>query len=94
VEIVYPDEQASINDLCDIFNAELRELAVAGCPLIQIEEPPPHGRTTRPDCTDADLEFLTEAFNRQLPAPCAQCLLLGARHAACPPTCSPNGGAH
>jgi hypothetical protein len=37
---------------------------------------------------------LTEAFNRQLPAPCAQCLLLGARHAACPPTCSPNGGAH
>jgi 5-methyltetrahydropteroyltriglutamate--homocysteine methyltransferase len=62
----YPDDQALINDLCDIFNAELRELAAAGCPLIQIEEPPHHGRTTRPDCTDADLEFLTEAFNRQL----------------------------
>jgi 5-methyltetrahydropteroyltriglutamate--homocysteine methyltransferase len=35
-------------------------------PLIQVEEPPHHGRTTRPDCTDADLEFLTEAFKRQL----------------------------
>ena len=62
----YRDEKELINDLCDIFNAELRELAAAGCPLIQIEEPPHHGRTTRPDCTDADLEFLTEAFNRQL----------------------------
>ena len=40
--------------------------AAAGCPLIQVEEPPHHGRTTRPDCTDADLEFLTQAFNRQL----------------------------
>ena len=47
-------------------NAEFRELAAAGCPLIQVEEPPHHGRSTRPDCTDADLEFLTEAFNRQL----------------------------
>src|SRR5262245_54507915 len=62
----YRDEKDLINDLCDIFNAELRELVAAGCPLIQIEEPPHHGRTTRPDCTDADLEFLTEAFNRQL----------------------------
>jgi len=34
--------------------------------LIQVEEPPHHGRSTRPDCTEADLEFLTEAFNRQL----------------------------
>jgi 5-methyltetrahydropteroyltriglutamate--homocysteine methyltransferase len=47
-------------------NAELRELAAAGCPLIQVEEPRHHGLTTRPDCTDADLEFQTEAFNRQL----------------------------
>ena len=62
----YGDEKALIYDLCDIMNAEFRELAAAGCPLIQVEEPPHHGRTTRPDCTDADLEFLTEAFNRQL----------------------------
>src|SRR5207245_11708461 len=62
----YGDEKALIYDLCDIMNAEFRELAAAGCPRIQVEEPPHHGRTTRPDCTDADLEFLTEAFNRQL----------------------------
>src|SRR5262249_289067 len=47
----YPDEKELINDLCDIFNAELRDLTAAGCPLIQVEEPPHHGRTTRPDCT-------------------------------------------
>jgi 5-methyltetrahydropteroyltriglutamate--homocysteine methyltransferase len=62
----YIDDKAMILDLCDIMNVELRELASAGCPLIQVEEPPHHGRSLRPDCTDADLEFLTEAFNRQL----------------------------
>src|SRR2546426_445670 len=34
--------------------------------LWEVQEPPHHGRTTRPDCTDADLEFFTQAFNRQL----------------------------
>ena len=62
----YADDKAMILDLCDIMNAELRELAAAGCPLIQVEEPPHHGRSLRPETTDADLEFLTEAFNRQL----------------------------
>ncbi len=62
----YPDDHAMVLDLCDIMNAELRELAAVGCPLIQIEEPRHHGLTTRPDCTDAELEFQTEAFNRQL----------------------------
>src|SRR5438093_5279319 len=62
----YRDDKKLINDLSDIMNAEFRELAAAGCPLIQVEEPPLLGRTTRPDCTDADLEFLTAAFNRQL----------------------------
>jgi 5-methyltetrahydropteroyltriglutamate--homocysteine methyltransferase len=46
-------------------NAEFREMADAGCPLIQVEEPPHHGRSTRPDCTEEELQFLTEAFNRQ-----------------------------
>jgi 5-methyltetrahydropteroyltriglutamate--homocysteine methyltransferase len=50
----YRDDRELITDLCDIMNAEFRELAAAGCPLIQVEEPPHHGRTTRPDCTDAD----------------------------------------
>jgi 5-methyltetrahydropteroyltriglutamate--homocysteine methyltransferase len=62
----YPDDKAMVLDLCDIMNAELRELAAAGCPVIQVEEPRHHGLTTRPDCSDADLEFQTEAFNRQL----------------------------
>ena len=62
----YPDDKQMVLDLCDIMNAEFREMAAAGCPLIQVEEPPHHGRSTRPDCTEADLEFLTEAFNRQL----------------------------
>ena len=44
----YADDQAMILDLCDIMNAEFRELADAGCPLIQVEEPPHHGRAINP----------------------------------------------
>ena len=62
----YHDDKALVLDLCDIMNAEFKELAAAGCPVIQVEEPRHHGLTTRPDCTDKDLEFQTEAFNRQL----------------------------
>ncbi|HTV45684.1 MAG TPA: cobalamin-independent methionine synthase II family protein [Stellaceae bacterium] len=62
----YPDDRAMVLDLCDIMNAEFRELAAAGCPLIQVEEPRQHGLTTRADCTDAELEFQTQVFNRQL----------------------------
>jgi 5-methyltetrahydropteroyltriglutamate--homocysteine methyltransferase len=62
----YHDDRALILDLCDIMNAEFKELAAAGCPVIQVEEPRHHGMTTLPDCTDHDLEFQTEAFNRQL----------------------------
>jgi 5-methyltetrahydropteroyltriglutamate--homocysteine methyltransferase len=62
----YVDDRAMILDLCDIMNAEFRDVADAGCPLIQVEEPPHHGRSVQPDCKDSDLEFLTEAFNRQL----------------------------
>ena len=62
----YSDDKAMILDLCDIMNAELRDMVAAGCPLVQVEEPPHHMRAQQPDCRDADLEFLTEAFNRQL----------------------------
>ncbi len=41
----YRDERALMLDLCDIMNAEFRELAAAGCPVIQVEEPRHHGRT-------------------------------------------------
>ena len=62
----YPNDRAMILDLCDIMNAELKDLVAAGCTLIQVEEPPHHMRAQQADCTDADLQFLTEAFNRQL----------------------------
>jgi 5-methyltetrahydropteroyltriglutamate--homocysteine methyltransferase len=62
----YHDSKALVLDLCDIMNAEFKELAAAGCGLIQVEEPRHHGLTTRADCTDHELEFQTEAFNRQL----------------------------
>jgi 5-methyltetrahydropteroyltriglutamate--homocysteine methyltransferase len=62
----YDDDKAMILDLCDIMNAEFRELAAAGCPLIQVEEPPHHSRALLPETTDKDLAFMTEAFNRQL----------------------------
>jgi len=62
----YDDDKAMILDLCDIMNAELRELVAAGCPLIQLEEPPHHSRALLPTTTEADLAFMTEAFNRQL----------------------------
>ena len=47
----YKDDKALILDLCDIMNAEFRELADAGCPLIQVEEPPHHMRVQQPECT-------------------------------------------
>ena len=62
----YVDDKAMILDLCDIMNAEFREVAAAGCPLIQVEEPPHHSRALMEGTTDADLEFQTMAFNRQL----------------------------
>jgi methionine synthase II (cobalamin-independent) len=62
----YPDDKDMVLDLCDIINAELRELAAAGCRLIQVEEPRHHSMTMLPDCKDSDLEFQTKAFNRQL----------------------------
>lgn len=62
----YADDRDLILDLCDIMNEELREVAAAGCPIIQVEEPRHHGLTVRSDVTDGELEFQTEAFNRQL----------------------------
>jgi 5-methyltetrahydropteroyltriglutamate--homocysteine methyltransferase len=62
----YVDDKSMILDLCDIMNAEFREVAAAGCPLIQVEEPPHHSRALQEGTTDADLEFQTAAFNRQL----------------------------
>jgi 5-methyltetrahydropteroyltriglutamate--homocysteine methyltransferase len=40
----YDDDKAMVFDLCEIINAEFRDMAAAGCPLIQVEEPPHHMR--------------------------------------------------
>src|SRR5437899_2737388 len=66
VAAVINAQEALVLDLCDIMNAEFKQLAAAGCPVIQVEEPRHHGLTTLPNCNDKDLEFQTEAFNRQL----------------------------
>lgn len=62
----YPSDKELILDLCDVMNEELRELAEAGCPLIQIEEPRHHFVALREETTDKDLQFFTEAFNREV----------------------------
>ena len=62
----YETRAELINDLSDIMNAELKELAAAGCPLIQIEEPPHHIAAMQEETSEADLEFMTESFNRQV----------------------------
>ncbi len=61
----YGDSIALMNDLSDIMNAELKEVVAAGCQIIQLEEPPHHSRARNPDVTDAQLEAMTAAFNRQ-----------------------------
>ncbi|HTV28851.1 MAG TPA: cobalamin-independent methionine synthase II family protein [Xanthobacteraceae bacterium] len=62
----YTSERDLILALSDIMNEELRELATAGCPLIQIEEPRHHLASLAPATTDRDLEFFTDAFNREV----------------------------
>lgn len=61
----YRDQLALMNALSDILNEELRELAAAGCQVIQLEEPPHHSATMT-GASDAQLEAMTAAFNRQV----------------------------
>jgi len=62
----YPSDRELILDLCEVMNAELRELAAAGCPLIQIEEPRHHFLALHDKTTDKGLQFFSEAFNREI----------------------------
>jgi 5-methyltetrahydropteroyltriglutamate--homocysteine methyltransferase len=61
----YAADRDVILALADIFNAELKEVAAAGCRVIQVEEPQHHiaGAT---GASDKDLEFYTEAVNREI----------------------------
>jgi 5-methyltetrahydropteroyltriglutamate--homocysteine methyltransferase len=62
----YPSERELIMDLAAVFNAELRDLAAAGCRVIQVEEPRHHISGVDPGVTDKDLQFFTDAINREI----------------------------
>jgi 5-methyltetrahydropteroyltriglutamate--homocysteine methyltransferase len=62
----YASERELILDVADVFNAELRQVAAAGCRVIQVEEPRHHSATVGGGATDADLQFFTDAFNREV----------------------------
>tara|TARA_Y100000590_G_scaffold464361_1_gene633608 strand:- start:1681 stop:2856 length:1176 start_codon:yes stop_codon:yes gene_type:complete len=63
----YASDQDLVMALAAALNEELKELAAAGCPVIQVEEPPHHfACAATPPATDKDLEFYTEAFNREV----------------------------
>ena len=62
----YASERELIMDVSDIFNVELRAVATAGCPVIQIEEPRHHISAAAGAASDGDLQFFTEAVNREI----------------------------
>jgi len=63
---VYDDDKRDLMwDIAGVINAELRQLAAAGCKVIQIEEPAIHSQAAYG--ADADtLNFLVELFNRHI----------------------------
>ena len=70
VEMISNDYYSSTEELVlritDIKNRELKELAASGCRLIQVEEPVHHFLALEEETTQKDLEFYTEAFNREV----------------------------
>src|SRR5262245_1761871 len=62
----YASDRDLILALADLFNAELKQVAAAGCRVIQIEEPQHHIAGANGTATDKDLEFFTEAVNREM----------------------------
>ncbi len=62
----YPSDRELILALADLFNAELKAVAAAGCRVIQVEEPQHHIAGANGTATDKDLAFFTEAVNREI----------------------------
>jgi 5-methyltetrahydropteroyltriglutamate--homocysteine methyltransferase len=63
----YSNDRDLVMDVAAALNAELRELAAAGCPVIQVEEPPHHfACCATPPASDDDHEFYTKAYNREI----------------------------
>ncbi len=61
----YKDRRQLMMALSEAMNAELTELADAGCQVIQVEEPAIHGMVGVDD-KDVTSDFLVEAFNREV----------------------------
>ena len=60
----YKDLPSRIMALSDAFNKELHDLADAGCPVIQIEDPQLHLLAARPvPNKDITLDFMLKVFN-------------------------------
>ncbi len=62
----YASDRELVLELSDVFNGELRALADAGCRVIQVEEPRHHMAAIDRNTTDAELQFFTEAINREI----------------------------
>lgn len=60
------DRQELILDMAALLNAELRDLAAAGCQAIQVEEPSIHTVAAKPDSTDDVLDLLIDSFNKEV----------------------------
>jgi 5-methyltetrahydropteroyltriglutamate--homocysteine methyltransferase len=61
----YKDRRQLMMALSETMNEELSELADAGCPVIQLEEPAIHGMVGVDD-KEVTSDFLVEAFNREV----------------------------
>ncbi len=61
----YGNRRGLVMALSEAMNEELVELADAGCPVIQVEEPAIHGMVGVDD-KEVTGEFLVEAFNREV----------------------------
>ena len=62
----YASDHELVMDLVAIMNEELKEVAQAGCQVIQVEEPMPHFAALSQTTTEAELTWYVEAFNREV----------------------------
>jgi 5-methyltetrahydropteroyltriglutamate--homocysteine methyltransferase len=62
----YASDRDLVLAVGEVLNAELKEVAAAGCRVIQLEEPQHHIASANGTATEKDLEFFTEAVNREL----------------------------
>jgi 5-methyltetrahydropteroyltriglutamate--homocysteine methyltransferase len=58
----YTDKQGLMWDVATVLNQELRQLAAAGCQVIQVEEPAIHSQATY-GASKETLDFLVDLFN-------------------------------